>query len=352
MKGRKGSIRHDPTGWRAIWRVVWPAVDHFVSDKGFIYAGYIAFTSIFALFPFLIFLLTLAGFMGQSEAAAASIELAYEILPPEVVGVLRPVVEEIRTHASTRLLTVSILLTLWFSSSGFESLRVAVNLAHGVHEYPHFLWSRLQSIALTVLSAVIVILAMLALVVGPVLGQVVAFLSQGKVVEPDIYALLRQAIGGLLLLGLFSGLYAILPHVNVRASEIFPGAVVGAALWMISAKIYSLYLQNLSAYTVTYGSLAGIVLTLFFFYISAIIFIFGAQLNGAFRRQRKRWERRVRTLAEADPEIPPPPATGGPDADRPDPRRSPGGDEGARRAAQEPAGHALRGGDQGREGPG
>lgn len=305
-----GPTRQEATGWRALWRVVWPAVDHFVSDKGFIYAGYIAFTSLFALFPFVIFMLTLAGFMGQGEAAAASIELAYEILPPEVANVLRPVVEEIRDNASTRLLTVSILLTLWFSSSGFESLRAAVNLAHGVHEYPHFVWSRLQSIALTVLSAVIIIVAMLALVIAPVLGQVVAFLSQGQVVEPSTYALLRQAIGGILLLGLFAGLYAILPNVHVRAAEILPGAVVGAALWVAAAKIYSLYLQNLGAYTVTYGSLAGIVLTLFFFYISAIVFIFGAQLNGALRRERKRWQRHVRALAEADPAIPTRPTSG------------------------------------------
>lgn len=294
----------DAGGWRAVWRVVWPAVDHFVSDKGFIYAGYIAFTSIFALFPFVIFLLTLAGFMGQGEAAAASIELAFELLPPEVVGVLRPVVEEIRTHASTRLLTVSILLTLWFASSGFESLRAAVNLAHGVREYPHFVWSRLQSIALTILSAVIIIVAMLALVVAPILGQIVAFLSEGQVVEPNTYAVLRQALGGLLLLGLFAGLYAILPHVNVRAGEIMPGAIVAALAWIISAKIYSVYLQNLSAYTVTYGSLAGIVLTLFFFYISAIIFIFGAQLNGALRRERKRAERRARMIAPREPSLP------------------------------------------------
>ena len=61
-----------------------------------------------------------------------------------------------------------------------------------------------------------------------------------------------------------------------------------SACGSLSAKIYSLYLQNLGSYTVTYGSLAGIILTLFFFYISAIVFIFGAQLNGAIRRERLR----------------------------------------------------------------
>ena len=273
---------------RLAWRLIWPALDHFVYDKGFIYAGYIAFASLFALFPFLLFLVTLAGFLGQGVAAAASIELALELLPPEGAGVLRPVIEGIRDNASTSLLTVSIGLTLWFSSSGFESLRAAVNLAYDVTEYPHFVWSRLHSMALTVISAFIIILAMLALVVGPLVSELVEFLSRGEYVEPSTYTLARHVIGILLLLGLFVGLYTVLPNANVHMIEVLPGALVAVALWAASAKIYSLYLQNLGSYTVTYGSLAGIILTLFFFYISAIVFILGAQLNGAIRRERLR----------------------------------------------------------------
>jgi membrane protein len=284
--------RRGESPWGVAWRVAWPAIDHFVNDKGFIYAGYIAFASLFALFPFLIFLLTLAGFLGQSEAAAASIELGLELLPPEVAGVLRPVIDEVRRNASTGLLTLSIALTLWFSSSGFESLRTAVNLAFDVDREPSFLWSRLQSMLLTVVSAIIIIVAMLALVIGPVIGTVLAFLSQGRIVEPSTYTLARHALGVILLLGLFAGLYLILPNVRVRLIEVLPGAVVAVLLWVASAKIYSLYLQNLGRYTVTYGSLGGIVLTLFFFYISAIVFILGAQLGGAIRRERRRREGR------------------------------------------------------------
>ena len=279
--------RRKRTPWRIGWRIVWPAIDHFVSDKGFIYAGYIAFASLFALFPFLIFLLSVAGFLGQGEAASASIELGLELLPPQVASVLRPVINEVRTNASTSLLTVSIALTLWFSSSGFESLRATVNLAYDVKNYPHPVWSRLHSMLLTILSAVVIILAMLALVVGPLVGELVAFLSNGQVVEPSTYALLRHVIGILLLLGLFIGLYRILPSTDVELVEAVPGAVVAVLLWAASASIYSLYLQGLTTYTLTYGSLAGIILTLFFFYISAIVFIFGAQLNGAIRRERR-----------------------------------------------------------------
>jgi membrane protein len=289
----------EPRGglWRFTWRVVWPAIDHFISDKGFVYAGYIAFTTVFALFPFLIFLLSMAGFLGQGDAATQSIQLGLELLPPEVAAVLRPVIDEIRNNSSTGLLTFSAALTLWFSSSGFESLRAAVNLAYDVTELPSFVWSRLQSMLLVLFSAVMIILAMLALVAGPFISELVASLSHGKVVEPETYALLRHAVGIGLLLLLTLALYLVLPKPRVRLTQVLPGAVTAVLLWAITAKAYSIYLSRLSRYTVTYGSLAGVILTLFFFYISAIVFIFGAQINGAIRRERHRKRDRERWAA-------------------------------------------------------
>jgi membrane protein len=74
----------------------------------------------------------------------------------------------------------------------------------------------------------------------------------------------------------------------VRLVEVLPGTFLSVALWASAAELYSAYLASLpTSYSVTYGSLAGIVVTLFFFYISAAIFIFGAQLNGALRAARR-----------------------------------------------------------------
>ncbi|HET6466838.1 MAG TPA: YihY/virulence factor BrkB family protein [Geminicoccaceae bacterium] len=294
---------HEPTHpgmLRVIWRVVWPAIDHFVSDHGFVYAGYIAFTTVFALFPFLLFLLTVAGFLGQGEAAATSIELGLELLPPQVADVLRPVIDEVRNNASTGLLTFSAALTLWFASSGFESLRVAVNLAYDVEEHPSFFWSRLHSMLLTLFSAVIIIMAVLALVVGPFISHLVAFLSNGEAVEPDTFALLRHALGIGLLMSLTVILYLVLPKPRVRFWEVLPGALTAVVIWAVAAKAYSIYLTALGRYAVTYGSLAGVILTLFFFYISAIVFIFGAQLNGAIRRERLREAQAAKWAALSD----------------------------------------------------
>ena len=79
-------------------------------------------------------------------------------------------------------------------------------------------------------------------------------------------------------------LYRWLPSRHLPRREVLPGAAITVMLWLVMASLFSLYLQNLTRFTVTYGSLGGIVITLTFFYMSGVIFIFGAELNSARRR--------------------------------------------------------------------
>jgi membrane protein len=79
-------------------------------------------------------------------------------------------------------------------------------------------------------------------------------------------------------------LYRWLPSRHLPRREILPGAAVTVVLWVVLASLFSFYLQTLARFSVTYGSLGGIVLTLMFFYLSALIFVFGAEVNSARRR--------------------------------------------------------------------
>jgi membrane protein len=87
-------------------------------------------------------------------------------------------------------------------------------------------------------------------------------------------------------LALVLPLYRWLPNHPLRTLEVFPGALFAVISWIVAAELYSWYLLNLSRFTVTYGSLGGIIATLLFFYISALIFIFGAEVNAARQRLR------------------------------------------------------------------
>jgi membrane protein len=288
-----------------IWlaaQIFWQAIVHLVNDGGLTYAGHIAFMTLFSLFPFLIFLTTLAGEIGQTEAARDFVTMLLAALPQEVSAAIRPAIAEVMSTRRTGLMTVSILAALWATSSGIEALREALNKAYGVEETRPIWLLRLQSLAFTIIFSIGIILVMLVLVIGPVLWSYVAPLLDVPWEWGWIYEALRYFVGVALLYLLVALLYRWLPSRHLPRREILPGAAVTVVLWVALASLFSFYLQNLGRFSLTYGSLGGVVITLFFFYVSALTFIFGAEINSARRRAeaaRLRAERAAEREAHA-----------------------------------------------------
>jgi len=278
--------------WRKrVWRslrigatILWRAIVHFIDDGGATQAGSIAFTALFALFPFLIFLTTLAGEFGQEEAARRFVELSLEGLPAEVVSAIRPAIDQVVNVRRTGLMTVSILVAVWTASSGIEALRTALNYAYGIEDSRSWWWLRLQSIVFTVVMSIAILVLMVVVVAGPFIWHFVEELFKVPASWGWLYTGVRYLLAVLLLYAVVALLYQWLPNRRLRGYEILPGAAVTVVTWLITASLFSLYLQNLGRFSVTYGSLGGIVVTLTFFYLSAAIFIFGAEVNGAWRR--------------------------------------------------------------------
>jgi membrane protein len=283
-------------------QIFWHAIVHLIYDGGMTFAGHIAFMTLFSSFPFLIFLTTLAGEIGQTEAAREFITLALGVLPDEVGEAILPAIVEVMSTRRTGLMTISIVAALWATSSGIEALREALNIAYGVEE-PRPIWfCRLQSLAFTIIFSICIMLVTLVLVVGPVVWSYIAPHVDLPWEWGWLYEALRYFIAVALLYLVVALLYRWLPSRHLPRREILPGAAVTVVLWVALASLFSLYLQNLGRFSVTYGSLGGIVITLMFFYISALIFIFGAEINSARRRveaARLRAERAAEREAHA-----------------------------------------------------
>lgn len=304
-----GPAMADQQWWQLPWAklrlgliIIWRAIVHFVEDDGPALAGYIAYAGLFALFPFVIFLTTLAGMIGQVEAVGSFIQQSLEQLPQEVSAVIRVPIEEVIASPRTGLMTISILVTLWAASSGLEALRTALNLAYGVDEPRGFLWRRLQSLILTLLLSISILLLMIVEVAGPLVWGYVQKLADMPVVW-GWARWLYEGWGHVSMVALFYAvivlLYRVLPNRPLRWLEILPGAAVTVVLWIGLARLFSFYLQNLGRFTWTYGSLGGIIITLLFFYLSALIFVFGAEINSASRRTKARLLRDARARRAA-----------------------------------------------------
>ncbi len=272
--------------FRARTSPLWMALVHMLDDGGTLLAGHIAFASLFALFPFLIFLTTLAGEVGQGGAAQAFVDLGLGAMPSEVRSAIEPAVSEVLTGGRQGLMTISILLALWAVSSAIEAARYALNLAYDVKRTRAIWWQRLQSLLMVVTFALFIIVGMLIVIAAPFAWTLAEFFELEPTKWQTTYSLVRFGLSVILMLCFVLPLYRWLPNRQLGMLEVLPGAVIAVFVWLGAGSLYSWYLQNLGRFTVTYGSLGGIIATLLFFYITALILIFGAEVNAARRRQR------------------------------------------------------------------
>lgn len=271
--------------YRAAWRLV-------MVDEGLELSGYIAFAAFLSLFPFLIFLATLAGFLGDRETANEFIQTMFHFMPKDVAETLAPAVREVVGVRERSLLTLSILVTLWFASSGVEALRSGLNRAYKVGEQRAIWWLRLQSIAVVIVSSVITFFLSLAVIFGPLVWRLFGADIDDLLETRLVFITVRYAVAVVLLVGALLLLHRSLPNTTQPFAHILPGVCVTAVLWLGGASLFSWYVGNLANYALFYGSLGGVAITLMFFYVTAIIFIFGAEFNAVWReRVNRRRER-------------------------------------------------------------
>ena len=267
--------------YRAAWRLV-------MQDEGLELSGYIAFTAFFSLFPFVIFLAALAGFLGDRETADQFIEEMFRFMPTDVAETLAPAVREVMGARQGGLLTVGILTTLWFASNGIEALRTGLNRAYGVSEERPIWRLRLQSIAFVIAGGLIIFFLSLAVILGPLIWRVLGPTLDELLGTQLVFISLRYLVAALLLWGGLMLLHRWLPNTKQAYLRVLPGVCATTVLWLVSASLFSWYIGNLADYSAVYGSLGGVALTLFFFYVSAIIFIFGGELNAVWRARTGR----------------------------------------------------------------
>jgi membrane protein len=264
--------------YRAAWRLV-------MVDEGLELSGYIAFAAFLSLFPFLIFLATLAGFLGDRETANEFIQAMFHFMPKDVAETLAPAVREVVGVRERGLLTLSILTTLWFASSGVEALRSGLNRAYKVGEERSIWWLRLQSIAVVIVSAVITFFLSLAVIFGPLVWRLFGSDIDDLLETRLVFTTMRYLVAVVLLVGALLLLHRSLPNTTQRFAHVLPGVCVTAVLWLTGASLFSWYVGNLANYALFYGSLGGVAITLVFFYLTAIIFIFGAEFNAVWRER-------------------------------------------------------------------
>ncbi len=262
------------------------AIENLINHDGVEHAGYMAFISLLSFFPFFVFLMAVTGFIGQSEHGVELIHLILSNMPEELTRAIRPRVQEIMSGPPSSLLTLSILGVIWTSSSTLEGLRTILNKIYNISSPPAYIWRRTLSILQFFIITAILIIATFILLLLPIVYQEISDIKYLKdLFEFDIGILapiwdnVRHIT---FIVTLFFGvmyLYYITPNTKLTVRSLIPGSILVVFLWFISGYLLSKYVYEFTQVNFVYGSLAGFITSLLFFYIIHIILIYGAEIN-------------------------------------------------------------------------
>ncbi len=270
-------------------RFLLDALKNFAKHDGMVMAGHLAFLTMLALFPFIIFLVSLAGFFGQSDAGAQALVQLFEHIPEDVGNVLHGPIEKMIQTTDKSIMTFSILGAMWISSSAIDAARLAIVRAFGTVSRRSYIRRRAEGLMLVILSASSIIIGMTILVLGPVAWNILISYIPLEADWKLIWNLVRMSVSISLIFGALCLSYYILkPRKLGQRSPVMAGAFTALSLWMIIGGGFSIYLKYFGNYDVTYGSLAGAIIALMFFYFIGASYILGAEVNAALYHQRSK----------------------------------------------------------------
>jgi len=268
----------------AVKRVVFDAFGHFNDDDGWAMASHLAVSSLMALFPFLIFVTTLAGFLGADALSGAVVNLIFDTWPDRIAEPVAAEVRNVLTVQRGGFLTVSVVATAFFASNGVETLRISLNRAYRVSESRGLFYRRAQSLIFVLIAAASFLAVSYLLVLAP---PVIAFTEKYMPwfePYPATTAIWRYAIACAVIVVALTSAHFWLPAGKRRFHHVFPGIGMTLAAWFAGSLLFATYLERFSTYATTYAGLASMMIAVMFLYILSAIFIPGGEFNAAIRR--------------------------------------------------------------------
>lgn len=266
-----------PIPWSAVIRRTLREIDE---DHCFGLAAQLAFYFLLALFPALLFLVALIGYVPVENALGELLVAIGTVAPRELVELLRGQLSQIAAGSHASLITLGIVGAIWSSSAAMVAIIDALNHAYDVTEWRPWWKRRLVAIMLTIALAVFTIVALALVLVGPgLLSHATNWLPWGSSVGLMWGPLRWPAMIVCVVLGV-DLVYHYAPNRAASWAWMTPGALLATGLWLASSFAFKAYVVNFVDYTATYGAIGGAIVTMLWFYISSLAVLVGAELNG------------------------------------------------------------------------
>lgn len=272
------------------FRLAADAFRHFLADDGWAIASHIALSTLMAMFPFLIVVTALAGFLfGSKELADEAARILLEAWPKEVAAPIADDITGVLTNTRGDVLTFGLLAAIYFASGGVESLRVGLNRAYDLTETRSWWLLRLESILFVLIGAVAMLAFSFLVVFAPLLWDKLVTYVPRLASFDYLITVTRYAVAATVLIIALLTAHFWLPAGRRSFRDIAPGIVATLLLWLASGAAFGRYLANYAfAYVSMYAGLASAMIALVFLYVCASIFIYGGELNAVILQERNK----------------------------------------------------------------
>jgi membrane protein len=259
----------------------------FLEDDGWAIASYIALSTLMALFPFLILVTALAAYLGSKNLADEVANLLLDTWPREVAEPIAAEAHRVLTTARGDVLTASAVFSVYFASSGIESLRIGLNRAYDAAETRNWFLLRLESIAYVLVGALALLALAFLVVLGPLLFATALKYAPWLAPLESTFTFVRFAVATSVITVALLVVHKWLPAGHRSFREIAVGIVATLVLWLAGGILFGRYLAEFaSTYVTYYAGLASVMIALVFLYLTASIFMYGGELNSAICRPR------------------------------------------------------------------
>jgi len=233
----------------------------------------VAFYFSFAIFPLLLFLMSVLGVIlsDKTQMQNKLFQMLSDIMPASAFELVRDTLNEVTENASGSKITLGIATTLWAASAGVDNLRGTLNEVYNLKETRSWIRAKLTSLLLTLTIGLLILIAIALVVYG----------SQVMPTDSYLVAEIGQWVAILCLLLLaFALLFNFGPnHAAFQWKWITPGSVLGVILWIVLSLGFRLYLQYFNSYSKTYGSLGAMIILELWLYLTALVILIGGAVN-------------------------------------------------------------------------
>ena len=255
-------------------------------DNVFGSAAELAYYFLLALFPMLIFLTSLVGFLPSLQEQI--FHTLAKVLPGEAMKLVSETIQDVTSKRSGGLLSLGILGTLWAASGGVTAVMGTLNTAYDAKEGRSFWKVRLTAVGLTLTLALLVVGGTGLIMFGDWISSLLAQRLGLGAVFTLLWGIVDYALGlGLLFIGL-ELIYYFGPNVKQDWKWITPGAVFAIVALMAASLLFSLYLRFAPSYSATYGSLGAVIVLMLWLYLMGAVILMGGEINSEIEQAARR----------------------------------------------------------------